>query len=79
MVEGRSLSRRFRLSRHGTSDSDEGHDFDCFQCVQVGRASGELKKHGSFKRREPALQRNAVGWRPGQPLVLEETVENQLE
>ena len=43
VVEGSSFFRRL-----GTSDSDEGHDFDCFQCVQVRRVSGELKKHGSF-------------------------------
>ena len=49
VVEGSSLSWRFLQGRHGTSDSDEGHDFDCFQHVQVGRVSGELKKHGSFK------------------------------
>ena len=31
---------QFLQGRHGSSDSDEGHDFDCFQCVQVGRVSG---------------------------------------
>ena len=35
----RSLADELQ-GRHGISDSDEGHDFDCFQCVQVGRVSG---------------------------------------
>merc|ERR1712209_312778 len=50
VVEGSSLSRRFLQGRHGTSDSDEGHDFDCFQCVQVRRRDGGLETQGSQGR-----------------------------
>ena len=42
VVEGSSLSRRFLQGRHGTSDSDEGHDFDCFQCICRGDSNIRL-------------------------------------
>merc|ERR1712211_103664 len=47
VVEGSSLSRRFLQGRHGTGESDEGHDFDCFQCVQVRRRDCGLETQGS--------------------------------